>query len=293
MKYRLRFKSRGARTRITKGKSSESNPSVTRHREAARATHIVQKIQTDKSYDAKFSDEDAVLEQIPLHKMQIGDAEEIKTVRSNFSELTSAKSQLSQFTSCTNPTFDPVHRIWRSGSVLQNEVLAVLAATAELIKDTNGTESDTEYFAALLTIIEAIPAADESKLAAAAYLLGLVAKKVDKSVSQKCFSRAHEILENKLDKTQLDVALAKLIATLGMILHQQAASIWQSSNTSYWFVYVLYFATLLTIIEAIPAADESKLAAATYLLSSVAKKVGKNVSQKCFCRAHEAIASEN
>uniref|UniRef100_A0AAF5PXG5 Ribosomal RNA-processing protein 12-like conserved domain-containing protein n=1 Tax=Wuchereria bancrofti TaxID=6293 RepID=A0AAF5PXG5_WUCBA len=242
MKYRLRFKSRGARTRITKGKSSESNPSVTRHREAARATHIVQKIQTDKSYDAKFSDEDAVLEQIPLHKMQIGDAEEIKTVRSNFSELTSAKSQLSQFTSCTNPTFDPVHRIWRSGSVLQNEVLAVLAATAELIKDTNGTESDTEYFAALLTIIEAIPAADESKLAAAAYLLGLVAKKVDKSVSQKCFSRAHEILENKLDKTQLDVALAKLIATLGMILHQQAASIWQSSNTRLLLVKIEMFA---------------------------------------------------
>lgn len=242
MKYRHRFKSRGARSRITKGKSSESNPSITRHREAARATHIVQKIQADKSYNVKFGDEDAVLEQIPLHKMQIDDAEEIKTIRSNFSELTSAQSQLSQFTSCTNPTFDPVHRIWRSGSVLQNEVLAVLAATAELIKDTNGTESDAEYFAALLTIIEAMPAVDESKLAAASYLLGLVAKKVNKSVSQKCFSRAHEILENKLDKTQLDVALAKLIATLGVILHQQAASIWQNSNTRLSLVKIEMFA---------------------------------------------------
>ncbi|VDO49654.1 unnamed protein product [Brugia timori] len=251
MKYRHRFKSRGARSRITKGKSSESNPSVTRHREAARATHIVQKIQADKSYNVKFGDEDAVLEQIPLHKMQIDDAEEIKTIRSNFSELTSAQSQLSQFTSCTNPTFDPVH------------------PTAELIKDTNGTESDAEYFAALLTIIEAMPAVDESKLAAAAYLLGLVAKKVNKSVSQKCFSRAHEILENKLDKTQLDVALAKLIATLGVILHQQAASIWQN------------------IVEAVLAMDELKLTAATYLLSFVVKKVCKSVSQKCFSRVHE------
>lgn len=84
--------------------------------------------------------------------------------------------------------------------MLQNEVLAVLAATAELIKDSNGTESDAEYFAALLTVIEAIPAADESKLAAAVYLLGLVAKKVDKSVSRKCFSRAHQVVSYWLSK---------------------------------------------------------------------------------------------
>lgn len=45
-----------------------------------------------------------------------------------------------------------------------------------------------------------------------------------------CFTYM-QILENKLDKTQLDVALAKLIVTLGTILHQQAASIWQSSST--------------------------------------------------------------
>ncbi|EJD75315.1 hypothetical protein LOAG_17519 [Loa loa] len=245
MKYRHRFKCRRGGRRIAKGKSSESNPSITRHREAARAARTAQKIPftpIDENYDAKLNDEDAVLEQIPLHRMQIEDADEIKSMRSNFSELTSTKSELSQFTSCTNPTFDPVHRIWRSGSVLQNEVLAVLAATAELIKDTDGTESDAEYFAALLTVIEAMPAVNESKLAAAAYLLGLVAKKIDKSVSRKCFSRAHQILENKLGKTQLDVALAKLITTLGTILHQQAASIWQSSNTRLSLVKIEMFA---------------------------------------------------
>ncbi|KAL3994575.1 NUC173 domain family protein [Acanthocheilonema viteae] len=245
MKYRHRFKGRSVGRRIAKGKSSESNPSITRHREAARATRITQNVSfipADESYDVKFNDENVVLEQIPLHKMQIDDADEIKSTRSNFSDLSSAKSQLSQFTSCTNPTFNPVHRIWRSGSVLQNEVLAVLAATAELIKDNNGTESNAEYFAALLTVIEAMAAIDESKLAAAAYLLGLVAKKVDKSVSRKCFSRAHKILENKLDSTQLDVALAKLIVTLGTILHQQPASVWQSSSTRLSLVKIEIFA---------------------------------------------------
>ncbi|CAG9529542.1 unnamed protein product [Cercopithifilaria johnstoni] len=245
MKYRHRFKGRNVGRRIAKGKSSESNPSITRHREAARATRIAEKvpfIPADESYGVKFNDGDVMLEQIPLHKMQIEDAEENKSTGSNFSDLSSAKSQLSQFTSCTNPTFDPVHRIWRSGSVLQNEVLAVLAATAELIKDNNGTESDAEYFAELLTVIEAMPAVDESKLAAAAYLLGLVARKIDKSVSRKCFSRAHQILENKLDSTQLDVALAKLIVTLGTIVHQQPASIWQNSNIRLLLVKIELFA---------------------------------------------------
>uniref|UniRef100_A0A8R1XKN1 NUC173 domain-containing protein n=1 Tax=Onchocerca volvulus TaxID=6282 RepID=A0A8R1XKN1_ONCVO len=246
MKYRHRLKSRNANRHIAKGKSSESNPSITRHREAARAARIVQKMpltSADENYNNKFNEEDAVLEQIPLHKMQIDDANETKSTRSNFSEISSAKSELSQFTSCTNPTFDSVHRIWRSGSLLQKEVLAVLAATAELIKDTNGSESDAEYFAALLTVIEVMPAVDESKLAAAAYLLGLVAKKIDKSVSRKCFSRAHQILENKLDMTQLDIALAKLIVTLGIILRQQDASIWQSSSIRVSLLKIEMFAT--------------------------------------------------
>ncbi|KAM3719163.1 RRP12-like protein [Dirofilaria immitis] len=245
MKYRHRFKGRNAIRRIAKGKSSESNPSITRHREAAKAARTIQKmpfIPIEEGYNNKFNDEDEMLGQIPLHKMQIDDAEEIKSMKSNFSELSSAKSQLSQFTSCTNPTFDPVHRIWRSGSLLQKEVLAVLAAAAELIKDINATESDAEYFAAFLTIIEAIPAVDESKLAAAAYLLGLVAKKVDKNVLRKCFSRAHQILETKLDKTQLDIALAKLIATFGTILHQQPASIWQSSSSRVSLLKIEIFA---------------------------------------------------
>uniref|UniRef100_A0A915PH65 Ribosomal RNA-processing protein 12-like conserved domain-containing protein n=1 Tax=Setaria digitata TaxID=48799 RepID=A0A915PH65_9BILA len=228
--------------------SSESNPSITRHREVAKAVRTFQKvpfISADENYDAESKNGDMMLQQIPLHKLQIGDVEveETKSMTSSFSERNSMESELSQFTSCTNPTFDPVHRLWRSGSVLQKEVVAVLAATAELIKDNSGIESDTEYFAALLTVIEATPTSDESRLAAAAYLLGLVAKKVDKSILCKCFSRAHEILEKKLDSTQLDVALTKLIIALGTILHRQATNIWHSSNTRLSLVKLEIFAT--------------------------------------------------
>ncbi|VDO44601.1 unnamed protein product [Onchocerca flexuosa] len=52
-----------------------------------------------------------------------------------------------------------------------------------------------------------------------------------------------KILENKLDKTQLDIALAKLIVTLGIILRQQDASIWQSSSIRVSLLKIEMFAT--------------------------------------------------
>lgn len=56
-----------------------------------------------------------------------------------------------------------------------------------------------------------------------------------------------QILINKISDTELDVALAKLIVTFGTILHQQAASIWQSSNTRLTFLnplLILVFCSL-------------------------------------------------
>lgn len=52
------------------------------------------------------------------HTMQIGDSNETKSTKNGFSDRGSifsggGESQLSNFTSCTNPTFDPVHRVWK------------------------------------------------------------------------------------------------------------------------------------------------------------------------------------
>ena len=60
------------------------------------------------------------------------------------------RSWASNWSDCTNATFNKVHKYWRSNSALHKEILAVLAAITEVIKENDGKETETEYFAALV-----------------------------------------------------------------------------------------------------------------------------------------------
>jgi ribosomal RNA-processing protein 12 len=96
------------------------------------------------------------------------------------------------FTDCTNATFSRVLRY--SDSALHKEVvnmdlfvikgfilhfplqiLAVLAAITEIIKEKDGKETETEYFAALMTALETMEG--EETILAVAYLLSLVIRR--------------------------------------------------------------------------------------------------------------------
>ncbi|EYC28508.1 hypothetical protein Y032_0007g3262 [Ancylostoma ceylanicum] len=135
-KYRHRIHGKG-RVRIPKGMSSESNPSKKRHRDAAGAARnaslstepmvAVDDRPLDNATDFLLADN--------LESMKIGHVQE-SCSKSMISE--GGVSRISQFTACTNPNFDAVHRIWKSGSSMQKEVVSVLAAVAELIKERNG-----------------------------------------------------------------------------------------------------------------------------------------------------------
>lgn len=84
-------------------------------------------------------------------------------------------------------------KLFRSGSTLQNDVLAVLAAVSELIKEKNGSETDVKYFAALLSTLKSTSKEEPSRIAAVAYLISLIVKKVNKEVVRRCFSTAIEV----------------------------------------------------------------------------------------------------
>lgn len=71
--------------------------------------------------------------------------------------------------------------------------MVVLAAVSELIRQNQGTESDVEYFASLLTCLESAPTHECQKIAAIAYLLHLNVKKVTKAVLINYFSRATKV----------------------------------------------------------------------------------------------------
>uniref|UniRef100_A0A1I7X9F1 NUC173 domain-containing protein n=1 Tax=Heterorhabditis bacteriophora TaxID=37862 RepID=A0A1I7X9F1_HETBA len=185
--------------------SCESNPSKSRHRNAALSARNASFMSTSMvAVDDRASDisgTDKLLDELPLDSMNLGRNQDSRSMVSE-----GQLSHISSFTSCTNPAFDSVHRIWKSGSSMQTEVISVLAAVAEIIKErdvydfaevlTLGSETDVEYFAALLTTLEGSPLGESSRTAAIAYLLHLIVKRVPKEVLQARFSMAIQVRKN-------------------------------------------------------------------------------------------------
>ncbi|CAD6197529.1 unnamed protein product [Caenorhabditis auriculariae] len=228
-KFRKRVHTKGA-TRVPKGFACSSNPTKNRHRIAAQSARQASSggssmVAVD---DRAPNAADDMLSALPISAMDIGGS----SSKSMISE--GGISQISEFTACTNPAFDPVNRIWKSGSSIQSEVVSVLAAIAELIKEKDGKESDVEYFSALLTALEGASLGNVRRTAAIAYLLHLIVRKVPKEVLQSQFTRAVQTLYTKLlenvDSSE-GSALKNLISVLGIILRAQPSAVWNGANT--------------------------------------------------------------
>lgn len=63
------------------------------------------------------------------------------------------QSFASEWTDCSNMSYARFLNVFRSDSALHKEMLAILAAVTEVIKDNGGTESPTEYFCALVILL--------------------------------------------------------------------------------------------------------------------------------------------
>uniref|UniRef100_A0AAY4CBG0 RRP12-like protein n=1 Tax=Denticeps clupeoides TaxID=299321 RepID=A0AAY4CBG0_9TELE len=168
--------------RWKKGRSSDSNPETSRHRQAARS----------RFFSRPSGKSDLTVDALKLHnELQSGTLEREAEVEAGpmeehaLSERTSG-TFLSGLSDCSNLTFRKVQRYWESNSAAHKEICAVLAAVTEVIRSQGGKETETEYFAALMTTLEAVESSES--LAAVAYLLNLVLKRVPAPVLKKKFS---------------------------------------------------------------------------------------------------------
>lgn len=57
----------------------------------------------------------------------------------------------SDWSECSNTSFSKLMHVFRPDSAMHKEMLAVLAAVTEVIKQNGGKESSTEYYAALVS----------------------------------------------------------------------------------------------------------------------------------------------
>uniref|UniRef100_A0A5F5PUI1 Ribosomal RNA processing 12 homolog n=1 Tax=Equus caballus TaxID=9796 RepID=A0A5F5PUI1_HORSE len=136
--------------RWKKGHSSDSNPAVCRHRQAARS----------RFFSRPSGKSDLTVDAVRLHNelqsgsLRLGKSEAPETAmeEEGAPALTEKSSGtfLSGLSDCTNVTFSKVQRFWESNSAAHKEICAVLAAVTEVIRSQGGKETETEYFAALV-----------------------------------------------------------------------------------------------------------------------------------------------
>uniref|UniRef100_A0A8C2FHT3 Ribosomal RNA processing 12 homolog n=1 Tax=Cyprinus carpio TaxID=7962 RepID=A0A8C2FHT3_CYPCA len=216
--------------RWKKGHSSDSNPETSRYRKAARSRYFSRPLEkSDLTVDAlKLHNE---LQAGSLQKssdaMQAGDVMEDQAL----TEKTSG-TFLSGLSDCSNLTFRKVQRYWESNSAAHKEICAVLAAVTEVIRSQGGMETETEYFAALMTTLEAVDSSES--LAAVAYLLNLVMKRLPAAVLKKKFSDTAkafmDVMTNQVN-SDYSSCLRWIISCLATLLRKQDLSVWSYPST--------------------------------------------------------------
>ncbi|NXY39570.1 RRP12 protein, partial [Pomatorhinus ruficollis] len=153
-------------------------------------------------------------------RMEEDSAEEAATEKSS-------GTFLSGLSDCTNATFSKVQRFWESNSAAHKEICAVLAAVTEVIRSRGGKESETEYFAALMTTLEAVESPES--LSAVAYLLNLVLKRVPSPILIKKFSDASKAFVNIVSSqacSSSTSALRWVLSCLATLLRKQDLAAW-------------------------------------------------------------------
>uniref|UniRef100_A0AAR2K0G8 Ribosomal RNA-processing protein 12-like conserved domain-containing protein n=1 Tax=Pygocentrus nattereri TaxID=42514 RepID=A0AAR2K0G8_PYGNA len=214
--------------RWKKGHSSDSNPQTSRYRQAARS----------RFFSRPSGKSDLTVDALKLHNdLQAGRLERGGDGASDAMEdaaLTERTSGtfLSGLSDCSNLTFRKVQRYWESNSAAHKEICAVLAAVTEVIRSQGGKETETEYFAALMTTLEAVESSES--LAAVAYLLNLVMKRVPAPVLIKKFSDTAKAFMDIMSKQASADSVSSLrwvLSCLATLLRKQDLSVWSYPST--------------------------------------------------------------
>lgn len=241
-KFRARSKTGKNRQRWKKGQSSSSNPRKTTHRDAAKARMLrVGFGAPDLSPPKGFDNGPARLtaESLLKHDALMGNVDKIEDEDNDGLTLGQTNKTFDTFASsvwsdCSNVSFGRLLPRFNPGNPKHKEMLAILSAIAEVIKETNdGSEpSAVEYFGALLTSIDTTESVES--LSATIALLGIVIKTIDRAILQAKFSISAKLLLELLSRhgESDDASIVRgLLGCLSILLRHQDKSAWADSST--------------------------------------------------------------
>lgn len=229
--------------RWKKGHSSDSNPGIRHFRLAARSRFFSRpSVRSDLTVDAVKLHNELQSGSLRLPKGEGTKMAVDEEVGPSLTER-SAASFLSGLSDCTNITFSKVQRFWESNSAAHKEICAVLAAVTEVIRSQGGKETETEYFGALMTTLEAVESTES--LAAVSYLLNLVLKRVPSPVLIRKFSDTSKAFMDILSahaSSGSTCALRWILSCLATILRKQDLEAWSYPVTLQVYHGLLSFA---------------------------------------------------
>jgi len=250
MGKRVRPKGGAKAARWAKGQSCVSNPTKNKHRAKAKpmfGQHFsygsTEPLGEGKLTAAALLRHDAVqgnvadAVQTSLCKMSIND----DTLTLGMTHKT-FDTFATDWTQCTNMAFDSLLNKIRLDNNGHKDMMAVLAAVTEIIKENGGKETETEYFAALMSALEVSDT--EENLSAVLRLLSVVIRKVPSEILIKKCSQVNQLFVDILTKhaESQNVAIVRpLLGCLSHVLRVQPAAVWTEPEINNVFQIILTY----------------------------------------------------
>ncbi|CAK1541827.1 unnamed protein product [Leptosia nina] len=256
-KFRSKLKGKSKGKRWQKGQSSNSNPKTQKYREIAKSRFFQENLggtgltqQALQKHDAmtlyghkKSEDDDSIAKEFESMSVRTGDDTETEYSASQKSgTFKTFQTFASDWSQCSNVSFSKLLTRFDSNNIVHKEMLAVLAAVTEVIKEQGGKESTTEYFAALMQTLKS--SEGEESLVATVSLLSMGIKSVPQAVLRKQFSDSASIFTDLLEKnsqSENGTLLRSTIGCLSVLLRAQEYAQWANSSTMKVFDSVLAF----------------------------------------------------
>ncbi|KAF5307989.1 hypothetical protein FQR65_LT06557 [Abscondita terminalis] len=237
-KFRSKLKGSTKGKRWAKGQSSSSNPEFSKHRNAAKSRFFQETTGPSNLTSDALRKHDAV-EAISRTHQKLENNESDSEVESSVGATTfnTMDSFASEWSNCSNISFQKFFTIFRANSALHKEMLAVLAAITEVIKENGGSETPTEYYCALVTSLEQTMLAEsinEDQVTAILALLNMGIKTVPKAVLQTSFddvSKKMITILNKFCTANNNVIVKSVFGVLTALLIAQDGGVWSLSST--------------------------------------------------------------
>lgn len=247
-RFRSKLKGQTKGKRWAKGQSSSSNPETKKYRDQAKSRFFQVNLGPSSLTTDTLKKHDALqmFNSVKSTRMDIEPTEDgSESSLGSYSSYQSMQSFASEWSDCSNMSYNKFMKTFHADSALHKQMLAILAAITEVIKQNGGSETSTEYYCSLLTTLETIynnEERTEEQITAVLALLNIGIKTVPDAVLRKHFNditlKLLLILKD-FSTAENNVIIKSTLGILTTVLRAQEAAIWSHDTTKQIFNAIL------------------------------------------------------